>query len=255
EYGAPEDRRLDLVAAALLAGRPDDAAAWFAAVPPRQEKDDRPTSDADPWPALGYALARAGAGEVTSDADPFDLFASLIVGSFGDDLWGRDTLLRLLVRIAGQERFDAIADHLASELADSVLDLELDEAVFPVAMSDARALQRQWLGELTRALPARAELTADEPLAPREARHPAFEARPLADLDIPLPLHPPAAADGVTPPAGFAPVRVERDGDQVIVLALSQALDPVGELSQGGYWVLRSHDRGANWQALYTSSR
>lgn len=57
-------------------------------------------------------------------------------------------------------------------------------------------------------------------------------------------------------PEGFDPVRFESSGTQLLVLAASQNFDPVGEISSGGYWLLRSLDGGKNWRPpLYTGLR
>jgi hypothetical protein len=52
------------------------------------------------------------------------------------------------------------------------------------------------------------------------------------------------------------PIRVEQDGATVIAIALSQDLDPAGEVTGGGYWILRSTDGGVSWdRVLYTGIR
>lgn len=43
-------------------------------------------------------------------------------------------------------------------------------------------------------------------------------------------------------------VRAEMVDREVVVVGMSQALDPVGEVSPGGYWVIRSHNRGQTWE-------
>lgn len=52
-------------------------------------------------------------------------------------------------------------------------------------------------------------------------------------------------------PRGFWPWRSERVGSRLVVLALSQRLDPVGEVSPGGYWLLISKNDGGSWQQVY----
>jgi hypothetical protein len=54
-------------------------------------------------------------------------------------------------------------------------------------------------------------------------------------------------------PEGFYPVRLEVRATVAVAVSLSQALDPVGEVSQGGYWIHVSRDSGATWGLpLYT---
>ncbi len=48
-------------------------------------------------------------------------------------------------------------------------------------------------------------------------------------------------------PSLFQAVRAEIRDKEVVVLGVSQALDPVGEVSAGGYWVVRSHNAGKSW--------
>lgn len=50
---------------------------------------------------------------------------------------------------------------------------------------------------------------------------------------------------------GFYVVRTERTGGRVAVLALSQRLDPVGEVSLGGYWLLLSPNGVDSWTEVY----
>lgn len=52
---------------------------------------------------------------------------------------------------------------------------------------------------------------------------------------------------------GLWPVRVEESGKEVVAVGLSQDYDPAGEVSGGGYWIVRSHDSGKSWERpLYT---
>ena len=57
-------------------------------------------------------------------------------------------------------------------------------------------------------------------------------------------------------PKDFAPVRAEREGDEAVAIGVSQDYDPVGEISRGSYWVIRSHDGGRTWgKPVYTGLR
>ena len=57
-------------------------------------------------------------------------------------------------------------------------------------------------------------------------------------------------------PEGFAPIRAESQGDEAVAIGASQDYDPVGEISRGAYWVIRSHDGGRTWdRPIYTGLR
>lgn len=60
---------------------------------------------------------------------------------------------------------------------------------------------------------------------------------------------------GLAFPQGFEPLRAEAKGDEIVAVAASQDVDPVGEISMGGYWIIHSTDRGATWLTLYTGLR
>jgi hypothetical protein len=48
-------------------------------------------------------------------------------------------------------------------------------------------------------------------------------------------------------PDGISPVRIWRGEKDVVVIGASQCFDPTGEVSGGGYWLLRSTDGGRTW--------
>jgi hypothetical protein len=52
-------------------------------------------------------------------------------------------------------------------------------------------------------------------------------------------------------PETFWPVRAEKLGKRLSVLAVSQQLDPVGEVSPGGFWLLHSLNQGNSWSRVY----
>jgi hypothetical protein len=76
--------------------------------------------------------------------------------------------------------------------------------------------------------------------------------RTLRECDVPVELRAPA---GTFPP-GLNVLRLQTQGDQIVVLGASQDVDPVGAASAGGYWIGRSMDGGATWsRPLYTGLR
>jgi hypothetical protein len=57
-------------------------------------------------------------------------------------------------------------------------------------------------------------------------------------------------------PEDFSPVRADRHGDRAVAIGVSQDYDPVGEISRGAYWVIRSRDGGRTWGSpVYTGLR
>lgn len=97
--------------------------------------------------------------------------------------------------------------------------------------------------------PKAGDAQAETPLPSR------FEARPIPEaIRGPAPAFDPASLKGMAPlPRGFSPVRLERSGQRVVVVSLSQNYDPTGEISGGGYWVHLSEDGGKSWgRPLYT---
>jgi hypothetical protein len=86
----------------------------------------------------------------------------------------------------------------------------------------------------------------------------AFSERKTADLPSPTvpKVWKPLPSSSLKLPDGFRPVRAEQNGSRMVVVALSQRLDPTGEVSGGGYWLLISDDAGATWGApVYTGLR
>lgn len=54
---------------------------------------------------------------------------------------------------------------------------------------------------------------------------------------------------------GFQTVRAEESGPRWVVLATSKRLDPMGEVTAGGYWLLVSANRGKSWDEVYLGLR
>lgn len=110
----------------------------------------------------------------------------------------------------------------------------------------------------------RARLLAQAPPARGGAKaidwsRPTIAAQPPDFPMSPLPAEMRAAGEPSLPravkslPEGFAPVRAEQIGTRVVAVTVSQVLDPVGEVSPGGYWIHLSGDGGRTWGSpLYT---
>jgi hypothetical protein len=66
----------------------------------------------------------------------------------------------------------------------------------------------------------------------------------------------PESPENFRPPQGYWVVRIEqneRNNDEAWVLGASQGLDPAGEVSPGGYWLLHTTNNGLDWDdPLYT---
>lgn len=54
---------------------------------------------------------------------------------------------------------------------------------------------------------------------------------------------------------GFDVVRAEQSANGWVALALSQRVDPMGELAHGGYWLLVSSNKGEHWTPTYLGLR
>ncbi|HEX3130724.1 MAG TPA: thrombospondin type 3 repeat-containing protein [Thermoanaerobaculia bacterium] len=106
------------------------------------------------------------------------------------------------------------------------------------------------------AAPVIARLLAKPPV-PVFSEHPlpeGIEPVDLSDEQIEAQLK--EEARGAHLPSGLSVIRVGQDGQKIAAIVESQALDPVGEISAGAYWVVLSDDGGATWgDPLYTGLR
>jgi hypothetical protein len=85
---------------------------------------------------------------------------------------------------------------------------------------------------------------------PANAMSPPADPTPCDDCEPP-----PAPAWASRLPAGRL-VRWEQSGHRIVAVTASQSLDPVGEVSAGGYWLSESLDGGAHFATpLYTGLR
>lgn len=120
----------------------------------------------------------------------------------------------------------------------------LDEQFTSGQAVDTRAIESKALAAAAPSFAtARAALQRDAPQAPPRgstpratvvAEPPPFAERPIAAADHTRASV--AAAEGLAPlPPGFELVRAERQGARTVAISVSQALDPTGEVSRGGY--------------------
>ena len=273
--GDRRDLRLELAAAAFLDGDRETAGRLLRAATQKPAVRRPPQKhELDALLLLQRLVERALAAP--SD-DGFDLLTGHLTDIMGD--W---VLIRSLLtaRLAVREAYPALAAYelkrTASFLQDGNDFFEPDANV-PVRLQAAKEGIDAERESLARSLEdeARAAETAarnglgSDPAAPIIARllttpaAPVFAERPLprglkpvrlSDEKIEARLT--AAAQRVHLPSGLSAVRIDQKGQQVAAIVTSQALDPVGEISDGGYWVLLSKDGGATWgDPLYTGLR
>ncbi|MFY0571530.1 hypothetical protein ACN28E_47935 [Archangium lansingense] len=268
EVEPPGDLRPGLAAALLLGGDTQAAADWFAHAAPVPSNLREQGKDCSPevHHALLSFLLKPEPG-----ADPFSLLvADARCGRVLEYPWN------LMLAQVFQSRYQEEArDHLSLAVESErrkpdVMPLQAHLTFLDGARATFEAADKERLARLESALAALPKQTGDsmpaaeaDPVAPRirellaAPSASAFTEHPLAEAPKtkPSPRWSPIKS-GLQPPAGFHAVRAERSGKRVLLLALSQRLDPVGEVSGGGYWLLESQDGGRTWSSLvYTGLR
>lgn len=241
----------DAEARALLVTLPGLAQARAAAATIYMRRDDdrtnTPPIDALPMDALvvDHLLNQP-------DADPYPIAEILFGGiDHGETPVGAKVRCRVFPEngfpgLCQEGRRQAAPDLDRSSTFDR--DAPTTEAVLRRIVPDFTARQA--------AMRAEAGPTSDTASHADRASRPA-PAAPFAEQPIPADRRGSAMAakpPGLAPlPSGYALVRAERTGQRAVAISLSQALDPTGEVSRGGYWVHVSDDGGQHWQApLYT---
>ena len=198
----------------------------------------------------------------------------------GESIAATTAVLLAAIDSPGGDAFDLVTDYL--QHADAKTTALVDEVFDRVATRAGYAAASKWrLDTIARAdeqlaatermdLPsAAAALTPAMTAARTDAISPA-----VARLLNRAPLVPfvecavddnarsaePGVLSGLPGRAEFLPsmdvLRIETRGDEIVALASSQDVDPTGDFSAGGYWIVRSTDRGATWNPpLYTGLR
>jgi hypothetical protein len=249
-----QDIRLSLAAAEALLGRTEQARSHAAAVKPAENES-------------GEAAAKHVILAATSPAsrDPFDLAIEVFSSTFSGPVSG--VTGRVFASLLEKNGYPRAAAQLLAESGprwpkqnqppvgaafDAVLQPFRAQCDAAVAADDARiALLAPRQASAARSL---ASLLAEPRMAP-------FRELPL----------PPAAVDpSVTVidcsenarvaatshlPSYINPIRLERRGDEIAGIGISSAVDPVGEVGLGGYWVVHSRDGGNTWREYYTGLR
>lgn len=274
----PGDLRLELAVAAFLDGDRETAGRLLRLATPDPVAERPPERQV--WQDTRLILRRLLEHALAAPSDDgFDLLTEPFQGLGPFD---RELARSLLTaRLAQREAYPALAayelDRVASLLRDESEPFEPD-ASLPAHVqtrkdgigADRESLLRGLEDEARTAEAAARTALGPDPMAPGIARllaatpaAPIFAERPLPKGIKPVRLSDEKIearlkeeAQRAQLPSGLYVVRVERKGERIAAIVASQALDPVGEISAGAYWVLLSEDGGATWGApLYTGLR
>jgi len=215
-------------------------------------------------------LVRAAIDRLTTGAppDPFDILDHAIAGE--DNSFDVQLLAStfLFARLAREADYPEIASDLLATVRRIEASSDAAPARFGAQVAACRARAAQVSDDLGRQLRADSASAlggdpAAEGVAGRLAAEPlhVFVERPLpaglAPWDPSTPeLTRLSQSYGKWNVPGLEVVRVEKHESTVIAIGLSQDYDPAGEVSGGGYWIVRSSDGGKTWaRALYTGLR
>jgi hypothetical protein len=273
------DLRLELAAAAFLDGDRETAGRLLR-IATQYPAVRRPVreNEHDPLLLLGRTVERALAAP---QDDGFDLLTQHLAQSLS--VLEDPALVQFLLtaRLAAREAYPALAAYDLERISNFLGQrdkgaLELDPGL-PARLwtvkegidADMEALSQSLKDESQAAEAAARTTLGPDPVAPLIARLLATPAASVfAEHPLPKGIEPvrlsdqqtearlKAAAQRVHLPPGLNVVRVEQKGQRVAAVVASQSLDPAGEVSAGGYWVLLSKDGGATWGApLYTGLR
>jgi hypothetical protein len=276
------DFRLELAAAAVLAGNPQEARRLLTNLPPAAPEAVAAGSDSLAHAGRGRGLERRLLERwlAAPRDDPFNLLVEAVRsrqrGASEADSLDAACWQLVLARAAEREGYPGIAAYVLAFLAINLPVLAGDDEIAgtgrgvpPAVLIGGRAAAAEMV-RLARELDeeaqaARARMRAalgPDPAAPIIARLLAAPLRGAAFEERPLPANlAPAgtlakATAALRLPAGFTAVRTERQGKRMAVIALSRQYDDRWQVSNGGYWVLLSDEAGERWRRpLYTGLR
>ena len=235
---------LDLPAAYLLEGMSGEARCALDALPDKLKHPPKGTSQGySPERELADRLALqfdlAHATLEPGHRDPFELLTDILERS----TWGGDER-DPVGSVLWQKLFayGSIGSFVLRRSSESLEYQAADEYSDKDEKAQAAAEREEVTRELARldeAPPAGAAEEADTlaPVLERLLESPRLA--PFTESPLPCGIKPVTRADprfgGVSLPAGFAPVRAERQGDEAVAIGLAQDYDPVGEISRGAY--------------------
>lgn len=282
-YGRQPDLRLDLAAASILEGDLEGARGFLAAFVSEERGPEIADTDAEGRSnrvatdaaevRLLCALAWLASDEALPE-DPFDLLAELAFDIDWDSVsLDRRTAHQALAELAERERYTGFANFFrgcfqagaareAKNLTAGAADPDDPFHVgFPRAARRAAGLSERLRARSDRLGELRASSASADPMRARIQRNLARPRRLLfRELLLPegIPAGSPGAFErppGLPLPVHMRPLRAVQEGDEAVLVGQSQALDPTGETSGGGYWIARSTDAGTTWTSLYTGLR
>ncbi|MBV8515964.1 MAG: hypothetical protein JO197_01050 [Acidobacteria bacterium] len=238
---------LDLAAAALLEGEPELAARFVAMAKPARDDHD------EAWRRL------IAASMPQAHDDAFEVIAAVAADSFPTPI-----RLRLFASFAERHGYPALAAEILGELWNWTIETPIappfreTTAFVEHRAAELHASDRAHAQELTHAANpaglARSSL-ADARLVPFTEHH-LDELASTATAPVVIDCSDAARVAATTHlPPNVSPLRMERRGNEVVAVTISSAVDPIGEVGLGGYWILRSTDGGTTWTPYYTGLR
>ncbi|HEX6642041.1 MAG TPA: hypothetical protein VF215_13060, partial [Thermoanaerobaculia bacterium] len=247
-----QDVRLDLAAAAIVAGNPALARRLTATFTPPAD------GDRDAELGMRHLISASLSGKKEGF---FDIVIELFSGLSSSTTGARGQLLASMLE---QHAYPAFAAEILRDLKwERIADDKLPAPLAP-PVDDLRAR----VDTIDAAENARIALLA--PDAKQTVAQSAQLARPrlVPFTERPLPAASLASeatiidcsdaakvAASTNLPPFVHPIRMERNGDELAAVAISSAVDPAGEVALGGYWILRSRDGGRTWSEYYTGLR
>lgn len=252
-YGAPsvEDARVAWIVSLLDAGRDDEARAAIESfhmprgTAPHEARTGRESQvfDADGADSAEF-LRDLTAAQL--DGDLFDRYAGngiqgLLWGPASDGLAARRLAARML-RAHGLPSPAAYLDSVPCSYFEPRDNEPRPEAGWRDRMTPAfRDAASRWAAELV-AVRARTACVDDaRHTEPRSAGLPRYREVPLSAAEKQAPPQP-NYKPAIPLPEGFELVRAEKRGARIAALCQSSAVDPAGEITGGGYWLLLSLD-------------